>query len=138
VEVSKKIVLDTEKGALLHIIVQYPLPAPLYCLQYCAIYFPHDPLYCNKILAISCKGQGPSPAPSRASSASPPPPRRVPRVRFNPHRLFVLTHSLQYSYIITVTLLALAVAANGTTPSSRGSVPYYTLIPSRIGYRVYK
>jgi len=23
----------------------------------CAIYFLHDPLYCNKILAISCKGQ---------------------------------------------------------------------------------
>ena len=32
-----------------------PLPAPLYCLEYCAIHFPHDPLYCNKILAISCK-----------------------------------------------------------------------------------
>ena len=27
---------------------------------YCAIYFPHDPLYCNKILAISCKGQTPT------------------------------------------------------------------------------
>jgi len=64
--VWKKIVLDTEKGKggiiayywiIIIIIVQYPLPAPLYCLQYCAIYFPHDPLYCNKILAISCKGQ---------------------------------------------------------------------------------
>jgi len=32
-----------------------PHPAPLYCLQYCAIYFPHDPLYCNKILPISCR-----------------------------------------------------------------------------------
>jgi len=29
---------------------------PLCGLQYCAIYFPHDPLHCNKILAISCKG----------------------------------------------------------------------------------
>jgi len=36
--------------------VQYPPPRPPYCLQYCAIYFPHDSLYCNKILAISCKG----------------------------------------------------------------------------------
>jgi len=34
------------------------LPAPLYCLQCCAIYVPHDPLYCNKILAISCTCKG--------------------------------------------------------------------------------
>jgi len=32
-------------------------PAPLYCLRYCAINFPYDPLDCNKILAISFKGQ---------------------------------------------------------------------------------
>jgi len=67
--------LKRKQGALLHIIdnnycaippspnlyihtYTYPLPAPLYCLQYCAVYFPHDPLYYNKILAISCKGQG--------------------------------------------------------------------------------
>jgi len=62
-ESEKKIVLgtetETEKGALLlyfTLLCNTPLPAPLYCLQYCAIYFPHDPLYCNKILAISCKG----------------------------------------------------------------------------------
>ena len=58
---EKKFVPDTEKGALLHTIVRYPIapsqPPFLYCLQYCAIYFPHDPLYCNKILAIFCKGQ---------------------------------------------------------------------------------
>jgi len=56
VEVSEKtIVLDTEKGALLHIIVQYPLPAPLYCLQtilyniYCAQYiFPMTPFFAIK------------------------------------------------------------------------------------------
>ena len=51
----------TEKGAFLHtLLCNTPLPAPLYCLQYCAIYFPHDPLYCNKILTISCKGQPPA------------------------------------------------------------------------------
>jgi len=43
----------TEKGALLHIIGPLlcitPLPAPLYCLQYCAINFPYD------LLAIAIK-----------------------------------------------------------------------------------
>jgi len=43
-----------------------PLPAPLYCLQYCAIYFPHDPLYpfvvvaikyCQYLVVNNCKGQ---------------------------------------------------------------------------------
>ena len=54
---GKKIVPDTKKGHYCTLLCDIPLPAPLYCLQYCAIYFPHDPLYCNKILAISCKGQ---------------------------------------------------------------------------------
>ena len=58
---KKKSVLDREKkGVLLYyctLLCNTSLPTPLYCLQYCAIYFPHDPLYCNKILAMSCKGQ---------------------------------------------------------------------------------
>jgi len=55
VEVRKKNVLDTEKAAALFIIAHYcantPPPDPLYCLQYCTIYFPHDPFihcHCNK------------------------------------------------------------------------------------------
>jgi len=46
-----------KEGIIAQLLCNTPLPAPLCCLQYCAIYFPHDPLYCNKILAISCKGQ---------------------------------------------------------------------------------
>jgi len=41
-----------KRGHYCTLLCNTPLPAPLYCLQYCAIYFPHDPLYCNKILAI--------------------------------------------------------------------------------------
>jgi len=60
---EKKFVLDTEKGGYYcTLLCNTPITAPLcfYCLQYCAIiYFPRDPFYCycNKILAISCKGQ---------------------------------------------------------------------------------
>jgi len=59
VEVYKKKPFSTRKrGHYLHIIVQYPPPTPLYCLQYCAIYLlPRPPLLQYKILAISCKGQ---------------------------------------------------------------------------------
>ena len=57
---SEKIsVLDREKGYYCTLLCNTSLPTPLYCLQYCAIYFPHDPIYSNKILAISCKGQAP-------------------------------------------------------------------------------
>ena len=67
IEVFEKksvLVLDTEKrkGYYCTLLCNSSLPAPLYCLQYCAIYFPHDPLYCNKILAISCKGQSRKPS----------------------------------------------------------------------------
>jgi len=59
VEVSKKNPFSTRiRGDHCTLLCNTLLPAPLYCLQYCAIYFSHDPLYCNKILAISCKGQG--------------------------------------------------------------------------------
>jgi len=52
---EKKFVPETEKGALLHITARYPPPSPpLLPIQYCAIYFPHDPLYCNKILVMIC------------------------------------------------------------------------------------
>ena len=59
---KKNVSCQTRKrGHYCTLLCDIPLPAPLYCLQYCAIYFPHDPLYfffnCNKILAISCKGQ---------------------------------------------------------------------------------
>jgi len=54
---EKKIVPDTEMGALLHIIVRYPPPSPPLLPTILRNIFPHDPLYCNKILAISCKGQ---------------------------------------------------------------------------------
>jgi len=64
---KKKTFSPNGKGAhysLLHIIVQYqypPLSPPLhlYCLQHCAIYFPHtSPFidFCNKILTISSCG----------------------------------------------------------------------------------
>jgi len=55
---KKKSFLTRKRGHYYRtLLCNIPLPDPLYCLQYCAIYFPHDPLYCNTILAISCKGQ---------------------------------------------------------------------------------
>jgi len=64
VEVSEKKSFSTRKrGNYCTLLCNTPLPTPLYCLQYCAIYFSHDPLYCSKILAISCKGQATSPGP---------------------------------------------------------------------------
>jgi len=54
---KKKSCQTRKRGHYCTLLCDIPLPAPFYCLQYCAIYFPHDPLYCNKILAISCKGQ---------------------------------------------------------------------------------
>ena len=53
--------LDTEKGHYCTLLCNSPLPALLYCLQYCAICCPHYPIYCNKILTISCKGQATHP-----------------------------------------------------------------------------
>jgi len=54
---KKKPFSTRKRGHYCTLLCNIPLPDPFYCLQYCAIYFPHDPLYCNKILAISCKGQ---------------------------------------------------------------------------------
>ena len=56
-------ILDTEKekrGIIAHSIVQYlPSSPPLNCLQYCAIYFPHVPLYyCNKNARVNPSGAG--------------------------------------------------------------------------------
>ena len=64
VEVSeKKIRSRHRKWVLLHIIVQYPPPSraspPLLPTILRNIFPPRVPLYCNKILAISCKGQEP-------------------------------------------------------------------------------
>jgi len=64
VKVSEKNPFSTRKrGHYCTLLFNTPLPDPLYCLQYyfqyCAIYFPRDPLYCSKIiliLTISCKG----------------------------------------------------------------------------------
>jgi len=67
-----------KRGHYCTLLCNTPLPAPRYCLQYCAIYFAHDPLYCDKILAISCKGQvalpsggGSSVGPTLGSPVSP-------------------------------------------------------------------
>jgi len=61
--------LSTRKRGIIiahYCAVPHSQPPFIYCLQYCAIYFPHDhdPLYCNKILAISCKGQPIAPLPA--------------------------------------------------------------------------
>jgi len=46
--VSEKItVVDAEKEHYCTLLCNTPLPATLHCLQCCAIYFPHDPLYCS-------------------------------------------------------------------------------------------
>ena len=57
---KKKSVLDREKGYYCTLLRNTSLPTPLYCLQYCAIYFAHDPLYIAIKYwqyLISCKGQ---------------------------------------------------------------------------------
>jgi len=45
---KKKSFSTRKRGHYCTLLCNTPLPAPLYCLQYCAIDFPHDPLYCNK------------------------------------------------------------------------------------------
>ena len=45
---KKKSCQTRKRGHYCTLLCDTPLPAPLFCLQYCAIYFPHDPLYCNK------------------------------------------------------------------------------------------
>jgi len=46
-------------GIIAHYCAIFPSQTPFiaYNIAQYTIYFPHDPLYCNKILAISCKGQ---------------------------------------------------------------------------------
>jgi len=56
---KKKSVLDREKGYYCTLYcVQYLPPNPPLLPTILRNIFPHDPLYCNKILAISRKGQG--------------------------------------------------------------------------------
>jgi len=45
---KKKSFSTRKRGHYCTVLCNTPLPAPLYCLQYCAIYFPHDLLYCSK------------------------------------------------------------------------------------------